>query len=90
MLAATARQRLDNLTPELMVEVYRLFDLQVQETPAGLQVHGVIPIPDDGSDIPLAAAVGGDVRAEAPRNPLPDFTGTRTLVRVPFRLTGRA
>jgi DNA invertase Pin-like site-specific DNA recombinase len=66
-LAATARQRLDNPTPELMVEAYRLFALQVQETPDGLQVHGVIPIPDDGSDIPLAAAVGGEVRAEAPR-----------------------
>jgi hypothetical protein len=39
-----------------MAEVYRLFNFQVQETPAGLQVHGVIPIPDDGSDRPSPQA----------------------------------
>jgi hypothetical protein len=66
-----------------MAQVYELLDLQVQETPGGLHIEGVIPLPGDGSDVPLPLAVGGELRSEVPRDPYQNHPAPG----VPFELT---
>ena len=47
-----------------------------------LHIEGAILLPGDGSDVPLPLAVGGELRTEVPRDPLPKFTA----IELPFVL----
>lgn len=67
---------------ELMDQVFRILGLRVQETAEGLHIEGAILLPGDGSDVPLPLAVGGELRTEVPRDPLPKFTA----IELPFVL----